>query len=180
MHCLAYGKMCTGCGKTRHFKKVYQSRRDRVVNELAIKESQECSDGENETMSINSVHLNKKLIITNGGTRDVISSNTLVIPYKIDTGSKGNIMPLFIFKKLFKNITEEQLKKTINSHIRLRTCNRTNITQLGMCTVLIKFKNIKKRCVFFVVQGHGSALIGIPDTAALKLINVNIDYIQAG
>ena len=36
--CLAYGKMCVGCGKTGHFKKVCQSRRDRVVNELAIKE----------------------------------------------------------------------------------------------------------------------------------------------
>ena len=27
--CPAYGKMCVGCGKTRHFKKVCQSRRDR-------------------------------------------------------------------------------------------------------------------------------------------------------
>ena len=35
--------------------------------------------------------------------------NTIVIPYKINTGSKGNIMPLFIFKKLFKSITDEQL-----------------------------------------------------------------------
>ena len=37
-------------------------------------------------------------------------NNNIVIPYKIDTGSEGNIMPLFIFKKLFKNITEDQLK----------------------------------------------------------------------
>ena len=28
--------------------------------------------------------------------------NTIIIPYKIDMGSKGNIMPLFMFKKLFK------------------------------------------------------------------------------
>ena len=35
--------------------------------------------------------------------------NTIEIPYKIDTGSEGNIMPLFIFKKLLKNTTEEQL-----------------------------------------------------------------------
>ena len=74
--------------------------------------------------------------------------NTIEIPYKIDTGSEGNIMPLFIFKKLFKNTTEEQLQKSIKSHIRLRTYNETNITQLGMCMVVIKFKNIKKRCAF--------------------------------
>ena len=28
--------------------------------------------------------------------------NTIVIPYKIVMGSEGNIMPLFIFKKLLR------------------------------------------------------------------------------
>ena len=104
--------------------------------------------------------------------------NTIVIPYKIDTGSKGNIMPLFIFKKLFKNVTEEQLQKSIKGHIRLRIYNKTNITQLGMCMVVIKFKNIKKRCIFFIVPGNGQALLGMPDTATLKVINANVDSIQ--
>ena len=31
-------------------------------------------------------------------------NNSIVIPYKIDTGSEGNIMPLFIIKKLFKTL----------------------------------------------------------------------------
>ena len=35
--------------------------------------------------------------------------NVIEIPYKIDTVSEGNIMLLYIFKKLFKNMTEEQL-----------------------------------------------------------------------
>ena len=71
------------------------------------------------------------------------------------------------------------MKKSIKSHIRLRTYNNTNITQLGTCMVIIKFKNIKKRCVFLVVSRNGQALLGMPDTAALKLINLNIDSIQA-
>ena len=34
--------------------------------------------------------------------------------------------------------------------------NKTNITQLGMCAVVIKFKNIKKLGVcFIVVPGNG-------------------------
>ena len=49
-----------------------------------------------------------------------------------------------------------------------------------MCTVLIKFKNIKKRHVFFVVPGNGQVLLGIPDIAVLKVINININSIQAG
>ena len=51
--------------------------------------------------------------------------------------------------------------------------------QLGMCAVIIKLKNIKKRCVFFVVPGNSQELLGMPDTAALKLINLNIDSIHA-
>ena len=45
------------------------------------------------------------------------------IPYKIDTGSEGNIMPLYIFKKLFKNMPEEQLKGSTKSNIKLKMYN---------------------------------------------------------
>ena len=44
--------------------------------------------------------------------------------------------------------------------------------------VVIKFKNIKKRCVLFVVPRNGQALLGMPDIAALKLFNISIDSIQ--
>ena len=40
-------------------KKVCQSSRDRAVNELEIKELQEGNEGKIETVSIDSVHLNK-------------------------------------------------------------------------------------------------------------------------
>ena len=33
----------------------------------------------------------------------------IVVPYKVDTGCDGNIMPLNIFKKLFPNTTEDRL-----------------------------------------------------------------------
>ena len=52
------------------------------------------------------------------------------------------------------------------------------IEQLGMCTATIKFKNFKKKCVFFVVPGNGQALLGMPDMAVLNIINLNIDSIQ--
>ena len=176
---LVYSKTCVGCGKTGHFKKVCQSRRDRAVNDLEIERAQEGNEGEIEAVSINSVHLNKTWSLLMAKLEMQSGRNTIVIPYKIDMGSEGNIMPLFIFKKLFKNVTEEQLWKSIKGHIWLRTHSKTNITQLGMCVVVFKFKNIKKRCVFFVVPGNGQALLGMSDTAALQLINVNIDFIQA-
>ena len=59
VHCPAYGKMCVECGKMGHFKKVCPSRRRRVVNEIGVETSQEYSEGEIETVSIDSVHMNK-------------------------------------------------------------------------------------------------------------------------
>ena len=46
-----------------------------------------------------------------------------------------------------------------------------------MCTVHIKFKNVRKRCIFFVVPGNAQALLGMPDMTALNIINLNIDSI---
>ena len=53
------------------------------------------------------------------------------------------------------------------------------INWLGTCTVTIEHKNNRKKCQFFVVLGNGQALLGMPDTAALKLINIKIDSIDA-
>ena len=144
--------MCADCGNTRHFKKVCSSTRDQVVNKLELRGTTRIERVcKIETVSIDSVHLNKRSVIINGGIRDMkAGTNNIVIPYKIDMGSEGNIIPLFIFKKLFKNVMEDQLKRSIKGHIRLRTYNKTNITQLGTSTVVIKFKNIKNKGVCFL------------------------------
>ena len=88
-----------------------------------MEELQVCNIGEIESVSIDPVHLNKNGSLLTVELEMQSCDNSKVIPYKIDTGSKGNIMPLFIFKKLFRNVAEEQLKGTIKGHIRLRTYN---------------------------------------------------------
>ena len=108
-----------------------------------------------------------------------VNSNNMVIPYKIDPGSDRNIMPWYIFKKLFPRVTESQLTKTIKNHIKLKTYKKTFIIQLGTCTVIIVYKNNRRKCEFFVVPGNGQALLGLPDTEALNMINLNIDSIEA-
>ena len=42
-----------------------------------------------------------------------VNENTIKIPYKIDTGSEGNLMLLYIFKRLCGNRSVEQLKRSI-------------------------------------------------------------------
>ena len=108
-----------------------------------------------------------------------VGKTTVEISYKINTGSEGNIMPLYILKRLFKNMIEEELKRSIKGNIKLKMYNGTHFMQLGTCTPLVKFKNSKKLCGFFVVPGNTQALLGMPDMAALNIIYLNIDSIQA-
>ena len=51
--------------------------------------------------------------------------NSVNINYKIDMGSNGNIMPTYLFKKLFPNVTNEQLAATVNKHILFTTYSKT-------------------------------------------------------
>ena len=71
------------------------------MNELEIEASQEYSEGKIEKVSINSVHLNKNWSLLMVELEMQSGNNCIVILYKIDTGSKGKIMLLFLFKKLF-------------------------------------------------------------------------------
>ena len=74
--------------------------------------SQEYSKGEIETVSINSVYTNKNWSMLTAKLKMCVDNNKLTVLYKIDTGSDGNIMPRYIFKKLFPRVTEAKLKKT--------------------------------------------------------------------
>ena len=56
------------------------------MNELEIKELQEGNEGEIETVSIDSVHLNKNWSLLMAELEMQSGRNTIVIPYKIDTG----------------------------------------------------------------------------------------------
>ena len=50
--------------------------------------------------------------------------------------------------------------------------------QLGTCTAIIKFKNFKKECLFFVVPENGQVLLRLPDMAVLNIINLNRLYTE--
>ena len=135
--------------------------------------SQEYSEGEIETVSINSVHMNKNQSMLTAKLEMCTGNNILTVPYKID------IMPWYIFVKLFPRVTEAKLKKNMKKHIKLKTYNKTVITQLGTCMVIIDCKDNKKKCEFFVVPRNGQVLPGMPDTAAFQIINITIDSIEA-
>ena len=109
--CPVYGETCIRCRKTGHFRKVCRSKGDCVVHGVEVKMVQDSQHEEIETVSINWVQLNKNWLVITAHLERYAGKNCVEIPYKIDMGSKSNILLLYIFKKLFKNITGEQLTK---------------------------------------------------------------------
>ena len=88
-------------------------------------------------VNINSVNFNSNhsAIIANLKTSG--NKAAIMVPYKVDTGSDGNIIPFDIFTKLFPSTTKDQLVATKDA-TKLRTYNLTKITQLGRCKVEIE------------------------------------------
>ena len=102
--------MCAECGKIGHYKKVCRSRKEHAVHEIDIKVEQESQDKQIEIVSIDSVHLNRNQSVKMAYLDTFAGKDKGEIPYKIDMSSEGNIVPLYIFKKIFKNTMVKQLK----------------------------------------------------------------------
>ena len=120
-----------------------------MIIEMEQEVSQDYSEDEIEIVSINSVYMNKNQLMLTAKLDMHAGNNKITIQYKIDTGSDGNIMPWYLFKKLFPRVTKAELPKTIKNHIKLKMYNETVITQLGTCMVIINYKYNKKKCKFF-------------------------------
>ena len=98
----------------------------------------------------------------------------MMVPYKVDIGCDGNIMPFNIFKKLYPITTDDTLVATKDT-TTLRTYNSSTITHVGRCSVVIENINKCKKCIFFVVPGDGDALLGMPDIELLNILQINCD-----
>ena len=79
---------------------------------MELETSQEHIKDEIETVSFDSVHMNKNQSLLMVELETCADNNKIII-HKIDTGSEGNIMLWHIFKRLFKNVTEAEIKKTV-------------------------------------------------------------------
>ena len=104
------------------------SKKNHAVHEVELEVTPEHQEEDIETVSINSIYLNRNRSLITAHLKMQVGTTATEIPYKTDTGSEGNIMTLYIFKKLFKNMPEEKLKGSIKSNIKLKTYNGTYIT----------------------------------------------------
>ena len=78
------------------------SKKNHAVHEVEVDVMPEPHEEDIETVSINSIYLNRNGSLITAHLKMQVGKTTTEIPYKIDTGSEGNIKPLYILKKLFK------------------------------------------------------------------------------
>ena len=95
--CTAFEKMCAACGKMGHFRKVCRSKRKCAVHEVEIDMEPESQGEDTEIVSISLLYINRKWSSIMAKLEMQAGKTALEIPCKIDTGSEGNIMPLYIF-----------------------------------------------------------------------------------
>ena len=129
-----------------------------------------------KSVNINSIIFDSKCSVITANLNTSSSQDTLVVPYKVDSGSSGNIMSFHISKKLFPRSTEELA--AMKNNIKLRTYIYTTITQFGRCTVRIENNNKIKVCSFFVLPGNRQPLLGMPDIKTLGILTINCNIIE--
>ena len=91
------------------------SKKNHAVHEVEGEVTPEPQEEDIETVSINSIYLNRNQLLITAHLKMQVGKTVTEIPYKIDTSSEGNIMPLYIFKKLFKDMPEEWLRGSIKT-----------------------------------------------------------------
>ena len=141
--CPAYGKMCSICGKTKHFKVVCRSNN---VRWGTVEDTEQEGTSYNwiDTENINSISFvrNGSMIVEKCKTSS--NQNSTIIHCRIDTGCDGNVMPGHILKIYFPRTMKEQLGPIRNKKYDSKNIQQTTITQLGICKVKNGHNNKKK------------------------------------
>ena len=91
------------------------------MNEVEQEIAQDSTeDNSIDVVNINLIHFNKYCSVLTANLKMSVGPNNFTVPHKIYTGSDVNIMPLYIYKKLFLNIMSEQLVATEKNNIQLK------------------------------------------------------------
>ena len=91
------------------------------MNEVEQEAAQDSAEENSiDSVNINSIHFNKMCSVITANLKTSRGINNVIVPYKVDTGSDGNIRPLHIYKNLFPKLTSEQLAATKDDSIHLK------------------------------------------------------------
>ena len=77
-----------------HYKEVCRSGRNKKVQSIDQETDQYQKETDIDTVNINSVNFNSKCSVITSNLKTSSDQARVIIPYKVDIGSDGNIIPL--------------------------------------------------------------------------------------
>ena len=79
------------------------------MNEVEQEAAQDSAEENSiDSVNIHLIHFNKNCSVIMANLKMSAGPNNVIVPYKVDTSSNVNIMPLHIYKKLLSEITYKQ------------------------------------------------------------------------
>ena len=88
--------------------------------------------------------------------------------FKVDSGASGNLLPLCLYWKIFPNVTQSEMERSIGHRDQLLAYNKKVIKQLGVCYLHVKnSQEHTKLCKFFIANSKFNPIIG--ENCALRL-----------
>ena len=89
--------------------------------------------------------------------------------FKLDSGARGNLLPLRLYKELFPHVTRQEMLRSIDHRVQL-SYNKKEIHQYGVCYLHVNGKNCVKLGKFYVVDSKFNPIIGVNSACCLGLL----------
>ena len=119
-------KVCS-MGKINHYKEVCRSGKNKNMHCIDQILDQCQNEDDTEVLNISSLNFNHKCSVITANLKTLSNHAKVVVPYKVNTGSHRNIMPLHICEKLFPGATKEKLVATKSENISLMLYNTLEV-----------------------------------------------------
>lgn len=169
--CLAYGKVCGNCKKNNHFATMCR------VNKNHIKVVNTSEDIDNSlyigmvtNSTYNRNHASHVSTINSNYWMTALEINNKTLSFKIDTGAQVNIISIKDYVETLK-LPIDILYAT---KVQLKSYTGDKISVLGACKLDCQKNDNKYLIEFYIVNDYCEAIIGLPTSLQLKLIQ-NID-----
>ena len=178
--CPPYGNNCTACGRSNHVELEGWNPSIKLSRDTQREKSRTAhtkhQDAEETEISTKDFDIVRSKVFNFSSVKSIIfakhkarsSQIVEICKCKIDTGCNGNLMLIKMFKTLFPHSKITNLDRPLDRKIILCTCYNSCLPQMAVSKVTIINNGIECQCSFFVVQGNGPALLGVPDCERLQ------------
>ena len=180
LECPARDRYCNKCYIKGHFEKVCRQDSTRRINKqqplhkLEDDDDEEDEEEEEDEDDVTSVYSFKTLYkaIESEHIRPLWVSTTATsqvhkVNVEVDTGADCNVMPVYLFSKIFG------IKQPESNDARIQAYEGMPVTIVGKCTVIIhKSDGTQTSAVFQVIHHNGHAIIGRSTSRDIGYVNL--------